>query len=278
LALSTALNGASGAEASDPWSFAAHLASGGDAANAAIEFRRIALRDGSAATRGAAYWYSAHEYWRLQQTDISGKMLDCAEDIDPGLASQVALLRAENARVARSWDEAAFHYQSVLRGKPSREMRAYAARNLAAAEVWKGSVPGAREALRLDGTDTCQAALDAFDRGRDRSPFVGGLLGLVPGLGYAYSGEYANALRSLLLNALFGFGLCETASREQWGPFAAIGFFEATWYSGSVYGGVDAAYRYNLNRRVSCDGALRGNAAFEPDWAELPLVQLRFRF
>ena len=35
-----------------------------------------------------------------------------------------------------------------------------------------------------------------------KKPWLGGVLGLVPGLGYVYSGEYANAARSLILNGL----------------------------------------------------------------------------
>ncbi|MBN1558006.1 MAG: membrane protein insertion efficiency factor YidD [Lentisphaerae bacterium] len=103
-----------------------------------------------------------------------------------------------------------------------------------------------------------------------RSPRLGGILGLVPGLGYAYSGEYANALRSLLLNGIFIWGMVETAGEEQWGGFAVISFFELTWYSGSIYGGIDAAHRFNARQR----GAQAG-----PDGAGLaPLLALELAF
>ena len=278
--LRVAVQTASSGEDSKPWLFAAQLASGTDAANAAVEFRRIAAATDDSAARGAAYWFSAYQYWRIKQPDISEKMLDRVEDSDSGLALNVALLRGENARLVRSWDEAAFHFQSVLNSKPPPEARTYAARNLAAAEMRRGNTEAARDAVRLEtrANGDSMAALDAYDRGKDRSPLIGGLLGMVPGLGYVYSGEYANAARSLLLNALFGFGMYQTGARDQWGPFAAISFFEVTWYSGSIYGGVDAAHRYNQDRRDSCDQALRGDAAFEPDWKRLPLVQLQFKF
>lgn len=88
----------------------------------------------------------------------------------------------------------------------------------------------------------------------DKSPRVGGFLGIVPGLGYAYSGEYGNALRCLLLNSLFIWGMVETAESEEWGAFSIITFFELTWYTGSIYGGIDSAHRYNKTR---LDNALR---------------------
>jgi hypothetical protein len=101
---------------------------------------------------------------------------------------------------------------------------------------------------------------------------------MVPGLGYAYSGEYANALRSLILNGVFGFGMWHTAREEQWGAFGVITFCEFTWYSGSIYGGIDAAHRYNRERLEEAAEAIRGGADFEPDVAAWPLLRLKFTF
>ena len=83
-------------------------------------------------------------------------------------------------------------------------------------------------------------------------------LGLVPGLGYAYSGEWGNMVRSMVLNGLFGWAMYECADRDEWGLFAVATFFELTWYTGSVYGGVDAAHRYNRERLEDAAAALRG--------------------
>lgn len=263
-----------------PWSFAAQLASGGDAEQAAIEFRRIAAAENDVDARGSAYWHSAYQYLRLNDPEICAKMLDRSEDAAPNLTPQITLLRGERALSMRSWDEAAFYFQSVLGSTPSAETRAYVARRLAQAELRRGNPTGAKEALRteLQETERAMAAIETYEQGRDRSPFVGGVLGLVPGLGYAYSGEYANAVRSFLLNSLFGFAMYHTASRDEWGAFSAISFFELTWYSGSIYGGVDAAQRYNEDRRDACGTAICGNGSFEPDWAQLPLIRLQFKF
>ncbi len=280
LLLGLTLAVASGAEASNQWSLATQLATGGDIANSAIEFRRIALADKDASSSGSAYWFAAYQYLRLHQPDISCKMLDRSEDADTGIAPQVSLLRGEDARLTRSWDEAAFHFQSVINSKPAPEMRTYAARNLAAAEMRRGNIAAARDAIRTEpqNAERSMAALDKYERSTDRDPFVGGVLGLIPGLGYAYSGEYANAFRSLILNTLFGFAMYHTASREEWGAFVPVSFFEITWYTGSIYGGVDSAHRYNQNRRDACDDALRGKASFEPDWFQVPLIKLQFKF
>jgi len=98
----------------------------------------------------------------------------------------------------------------------------------------------------------------------------------VPGLGYVYSGEYANGARSLILNGVF-LGLTIWAmDREQWAAAGVAGFFEVTWYTGSIYGGVDAAHRWN--RRIFREAArdLEREAQWGVDERALPVVRLRF--
>jgi len=104
------------------------------------------------------------------------------------------------------------------------------------------------------------------------------VLGLVPGLGYAYSGEYANAVRSLILNSLFIWGMVEAAEHEEWGIFAVVTFGEITWYSGSIYGGLDAAHRRNRRRLESALTDVRGAARPDADRAQVPLVVTGFEF
>ena len=100
----------------------------------------------------------------------------------------------------------------------------------------------------------------------------------MPGCGYFYSGEIANGVRSLLLNGLFIWGMVETAEDKEWAVFSAITFFEITWYTGSIYGGIDAAHRHNHDRLHRAIDALDGRAVMQPDPALLPEIGIRFRF
>ena len=100
----------------------------------------------------------------------------------------------------------------------------------------------------------------------------------MPGLGYAYSGEYANAARSLILNGLFMWGMAETADDDLWGAFAVLTFAEFTWYSGSIYGGIDAAHRHNERRLDGAVAEIRGERRLQPDFSAVPLVALKFEF
>ena len=259
---------------------AVELAEQGDHHGAAIEFRRLALESSDARKQGAYYWASAYEYWKNKNLDAADKMLNRTEDAAPELRSEALLLRTERELSMRSWETAAFYSQILLGGSTTNDLKALAARKLAVARLRQKNIAAAREALSKSpaNVDEGTAAIDAYAAGRDKSPKIGGLLGLIPGFGYFYSGEYANGFRSIILNGLFIYGMVDTADKDQWGAFAVITFFEFTWYSGSIYGGIDAAHRFNRNRLDSAVGAINGDAGFEPDLAKLPILALRFRF
>lgn len=259
---------------------ALELSAEGDHAGAALEFRRLAGEAPAGDPRGGYAWAAAFEYWKAGEFALSEKMLDRAEDAQPALGAPALLLRGENAQAARRWSEADFYFESVLRGEAGADEKVFASRRLAAGRLRQKDADGAAAALGLAPVpqDTARAALEEYARGRDKSPLLGGLLGIVPGLGYFYAGEWASGFRSILLNSLFLFGMVDTADKDQWGAFAVITFFEFTWYSGSIYGGIDGAHRYNRDRLEAAAAGIGGASGFEPDPAGLPAIRLNFRF
>ena len=266
--------------AADSSRLAVRLAAEGDHEGAVIEFRRMALAASSPSARGGYHWAAAHEYWKAGDHGLADKMLNRAEDEAPDLSLPALVLRGESASASRAWEEADFYFSSVLNGRAGDDERAYAAARLAAVRMRRADASGARAALAESpaNAEAALAAVDTYVAGRDRNPKVGGVLGLIPGFGYFYAGEFANGLRSIILNGLFIFGMADTANEEQWGAFAVITFFEFTWYSGSIYGGVDASHRYNRRRLDDCVATISGSSRFEPDYAQLPVVSLRFSF
>lgn len=256
------------------------LADDGDHTGAAVEFRRLALEAPEAADRGGYYWAAGYEYFKGSKYESVDRMLNSAEDEEADVKMPALLLRGETARASKRWPEAAFYYETVLGGKSSDDEKTFSARRLAATKLAQKDVAAARDALGRSPakSDEGAAALEAYAAGRDKKPMVGGFLGMIPGFGYFYSGEIANGLRSIILNGLFIYGMVDTADNDQWGAFAVITFFEFTWYSGSIYGGIDAAHRYNRNRLDSAVGAINGEAGFEPDYKQLPTLVLKFTF
>ena len=269
------------AGAAEPARLALELGAEGQSEAAAVEFRRLALAETSAEDAGRWFWLAAHAYAQGGQWDLSDRMLDRAEDATPlALSVPVAWRRAENAMQEKDWTSAAFHFDSLRLKADADDVRAFAARGSAAARLREKDLAGARGALAEAPGDlgSARGAIDRYAGRRDKKPRVGGMLGLVPGLGYAYSGEYANAARSLILNGLFLWGMAETADEDLWGAFAVLTFAEFTWYSGSIYGGIDAAHRHNERRLDAAADELRGERRLVPDLWRVPLVSLKFDF
>ena len=271
----------SGVCASEPAKLALELDAEGQREAAAIEFRRLALADENAENASRWFWLAAHEYAAVKKADASNRMLDRAEDVAPlALAIPVSWLRAENAMQQKDWASASFHFDSLRLKATDDEWREFAARGSAAARLREKDMAGASQTLAVAPGDLAQAreAVDRYAAGRDKKPWLGGVLGLVPGLGYIYSGEYANAARSIILNSLFIWGMVETADDDEWGLFAVLTFAEATWYSGSIYGGIDSAHRRNERRLDAAVADVRGEKRLGPDLSQVPLFTLRFSF
>ncbi len=259
---------------------AVELAGEVDHAGAAIEFRRLALASERPGDAAAYYWTAAHAYGKSGRFDVADRLLGRAEDLVEDYDDEIRLLRADHAEQRFLDDEAVFFFEGLALHGDASPLKSYAGRRLAALHVRSGRVDEALAVLdaALPDADSERRALDAYAEGRDKSPRLGGLLGMVPGLGYFYAGEYANGVRSIILNALFIYGMVDTAGDEQWGAFGVITFFEITWYSGSIYGGVDAAERYNQRRRETAAEAVMGGSTFAPDYPALPLLRLDYRF
>ena len=242
----------------------------GDHYAAAIEFRRLALAADRAEVQAAYYWSAAYEYLQGGKNELSEKMLDHAQDLSPSISLQANLLRGEAAYRARRHEEAAFYFESVATEADDR-LKTYAQRRQASALLQDKKTQEAKTAL-----PTVSQVVEKYEAGSDKNPRVGGILGMIPGMGYAYAGEWANAVRSVILNGIFIWGMVETSDEELWGGFAVITFFEITWYSGSIYGGIDASLRYNRNRLDETVDGVMGSARFEPDYEIMPTLQLKF--
>ena len=272
---------AAAADPADPAHLAQELAATRQHNAAAIEYRRLALADPAPARAASWFWLAAQQYASDHNPAQANRMLDRAEDAAPGsLAAPVAWLRAENALALRDWDSASFYFDSLRRQADADPLRDFATRGATAAALRRHDLPAARAALATApaAIPAAAAALDTYAARRDKKPWLGGLLGLVPGLGYAYSGEYANATRSLILNSLFLWGMIETADDDQWAAFTVLTFVEFTWYSGSIYGGLDAAHRHNQRRLDAAITDIRGTTRAQPDFTRLPILVWQFEF
>lgn len=245
---------------------------------AATEFRRFAMETSAPEQQAAAYLYAGYSYLQDDQPNIALEMIERAEEVDVSGALLIdrTLLNAAAAKQASDLDSALYYYDLITEDPTPSDARQFAVRHAAAIELSQGNHEAALR--RLEDQPAQIAAINAYMSGKDKSPKSGGLWGIIPGAGYFYSGEYANGFRSLILNSVFLFGMAHTADNDQWGAFTAITFFELTWYSGSIYGGVDSAHRYNQARLNSALSDIEGSATIKPRETTIPIFQFKVSF
>ncbi|MCK5849557.1 MAG: hypothetical protein KAH23_01485 [Kiritimatiellae bacterium] len=258
------------------------LALENDHNSAALEYRRLAMSDTVKQRRAGYYWVAAYHYELAGKYAVAQKMLDHTEDYSESLTTESLLLRARISLAENKLDEAAFYMDAIIAGEAPAPPKIFAARHLACYRLRTGNIASARQALKstpdIKNKGNGLSALNQYQGGRNKTPAIGGLLGIVPGLGYAYSGEYANALRSFILNGIFIYAMLDTADDKEWGAFGALTFFELTWFTGSIYGGIDAAHRYNQSRMNTCLDAINADSDFYPDPIQIPIISLEFAF
>ena len=79
-----------------------------------------------------------------------------------------------------------------------------------------------------------------------KSPALAGLMSaVIPGTGHFYTGRWRDGTIALLLNGAFLAAGIEAVSAGNEAAAGVLLFFEAAWYSGTIYGAVNAAHKYN---------------------------------
>ncbi len=82
-----------------------------------------------------------------------------------------------------------------------------------------------------------------------RSPALAGILGIIPGLGYAYSGRWQTAISALVSITMISgisYEMLENKNYLTSGVFSLTGL---GFYIGSIYGSVTSAHQYNQTKR-----------------------------
>jgi tetratricopeptide (TPR) repeat protein len=99
-------------------------------------------------------------------------------------------------------------------------------------------------------TERLTAELEEALRNRDKSPALGGVLSVVPGMGHLYAGRAWDGFKSLLVNATFITlsAVCFTNDLPvPGGIFAGV---EGVLYIANIYGGVNAVLQENARQAL----------------------------
>ncbi len=127
------------------------------------------------------------------------------------------------------------------------------------------------EALPESDFSACRELIGLARQGfsREKKPWLAAVLGIIPGAGYMYSGQYATGVFAFLLISIdvimtyFAF----RTRNDVIGYFTGIigGFF----YAGSIAGGYFAAQRFNLEQGGSVGSSMAERLGFERDRDEI---------
>jgi len=78
-----------------------------------------------------------------------------------------------------------------------------------------------------------------------KNPKAAGLFAIIPGAGFFYCERYHDALVTFLLNAGLMVAAYEAYDKDNETLAAVIGFVEAGFYTGNIYGSISSAHKYN---------------------------------
>lgn len=244
----------------------------------ALEFRRLSYGATNDYTKALWHLMSAYAYKEAGEFTLASSSLDRSEALDiDSFECTLTLLRADIAYKRRNYPEAVFYYSSLGKSATESDILHYAREGHIASLLLDGKVERAIRKAEDGDKELVEPLLRYGETSRKR-PWVGGLFGIIPGMGYLYSGEYGNCIRSLVLNGLFAWAMIDTAKDEDWGLFSVATFFELTWYTGSIYGGIDAAKRHNKEALDNAIAEIRSTPEPKPIVTILPVLSFRFGF
>ncbi len=80
---------------------------------------------------------------------------------------------------------------------------------------------------------------------KQKSPTTAGLLSIIPGAGYYYTGNKQTALTSLVLNSILFYATANNIKNENYGMAALTGIFNLAFYIGNIQGSILRAKKMN---------------------------------
>ena len=185
-----------------------------------------------------------HEVWKTDPKDPR--------------AGKALLLIGESYYRQGVWKEAEYTFKRVLKNYPEPGLKSRALYRLGWTQLQADKWHEASEAFgRIEKKSPLSAiSLDLSDeslKGEElpqKDPVMAGVLsGVLPGLGHAYSNRYKDGIVAFLLNGLFIWAAVESFDQDHDVLGGILTFIEAGWYSGTIYGAVNAAHKKNRKVR-----------------------------
>ncbi len=186
-----------------------------EAVNALIS---IADRESRPEVLTDIYMLIASRYFELDKIKLSRQYLSLAIDRSPDEEGRekAKMLTAITYAGEQNWKKSRFILSSILEDSAYRE-------RVQELEL----LIGKGEDLKL------------------RSPYLAGMMSIVPGLGYYYTGYRSAAVSTFIVNGLLLWGTYEAFNRNNRELGTVLGVCSAGWYAGNIYGAVVTTERAN---------------------------------
>ncbi len=91
----------------------------------------------------------------------------------------------------------------------------------------------------------------------EKNPALAGMLSVIPGAGYAYCGRYQDGLTAFLLNGALIWAAVASFSNDNPALGCVISVVESGFYMGNIYGGINAAHKYNARQKQGAINRLK---------------------
>ncbi|HAS82335.1 MAG TPA: hypothetical protein DCS43_06590, partial [Verrucomicrobia bacterium] len=254
------MSAVAGPAADAPLSFPDALFAEKDYYRAITEYKRVAHLHPATDVAANARYMIGLSYFRGEKWDAAQaafQQLNRMEVPDP-LARRALLMMGECAYRNGDYGTALDLFQTFAVEHPEDPKAEDAGMRMAQSYVHLEKEPFAvQQAERMITQDPpservarMHTALQEIDRIPRKSPRLAGALSAVlPGAGQLYTGRSGDALLSFLLNS--GLIIAAVVAFNNDEPVAGglIAAVELTWYSGNIYGAVNAAHKYNRDQR-----------------------------
>jgi TolA-binding protein len=238
--------------------FADALFNDGDYFRAITEYKRFLFLYPTDARAGRVQLQIGLSYQRGQQWEDARQTFEAIVQRHPGgniraeaayLVGETSFRQGRYAQAIADLRPVAEQYQHTPVGERARYLLGW---SYLRARQW----PEASQTFEaIDTTSplfpSSRALADAAREGEHlprKSPALAGLMSaVIPGTGHFYTGRFRDGAIALLLNGAFLAAGLEAVSAGNEAAAGLLLFFEAAWYSGAVYGAVNAAQKYNLD-------------------------------
>lgn len=93
------------------------------------------------------------------------------------------------------------------------------------------------------------SVLKELERQKRKNATLAGVLSIIPGCGYLYTGHKGSALTSFVINSLLGYATYTSIKSKNYGWAGVCGFLSLSFYIGNINGAMRSATRYNQKKR-----------------------------